>query len=337
MNDLYERARNKTLIITEGNHEKFKLLKLIFLAFPEINIPEENIVIYESNIYNLYNKVIDEYGDDWKEQDVDLPKCVAKWKSLDYQLTKHDFTNVILIFDYERHDPNFSETIINEFQEYFCDMNDNGLLFINYPMVEAYMNIDINNFDDYENYCINSNIKKGVEYKSIVKNTEAYKAFSVLSKLSDNINEFIKDSVKAEEIAKQVLELSYSEELRQQMYSVFKTVLEEDIANTMSYRYLSVLKRFNCIEIGENYFDFIRKLFNKIIICNIKKAYKLQSDTFNIGTNLIKDIYFDELNLIDVLSKQNEASRDITTGIIWILNTSIFIVANYKFFWKRIL
>lgn len=57
MNNEYRSIRNRTLIVTEGNHEKFRLLKKLLLSFPEIKIDFKNIVIYESNVYNLYKKL----------------------------------------------------------------------------------------------------------------------------------------------------------------------------------------------------------------------------------------------------------------------------------------
>ena len=187
------RQRNRTLIITEGNHEKNKLLKLILLAFPEIKISEDNIIMYESNIYNLYNKIINEYGEDWQEQDVDLPKCVAKWKNLTTKLEKINFTNVILIFDYERQDPDFSETTICEMQRYFSDINDVGQLYINYPMVESYLDIDLENIDDYEFRTFSADFSKGNEYKAIVRGNLVCNDVFCFRKLANRLEEMIRD------------------------------------------------------------------------------------------------------------------------------------------------
>ena len=335
MNDLYKRERNKTLIITEGNHEKNKLLKLLLFLFPEIEISEDNIVIYESNIYNLYNKIITIYGSDWKEQDIDLPKDVSSWKHLDIQLSKHDFTNIILIFDYERHDPYFSEEIICDFQEYFSDINDNGQLFINYPMVESYLDIDINDTNKFENSQIKSNIRNGDEYKiSVRNNSEILKIFSVFSKFSDEINDYVSDLSKAESIAKQILKLPQNDSLQEKIFNILSLEMDKHSANTLSYRYAYVIKCFTDEE--SNYFECTRKILYKIIITNIRKAYKLQGGVFNIELEEIKDTYFEELNLYKVLVSQNLASKEILTGFIWILNTSIFIAANYTAFWADI-
>ena len=48
-----QRKRQQHLFIVEGKHEKKELLGLMLQCFPEMNIQDENIVIYESNIFNL--------------------------------------------------------------------------------------------------------------------------------------------------------------------------------------------------------------------------------------------------------------------------------------------
>ena len=132
-----DRERKRTLLIVEGNHEKNKLLTRILSSFPELNIDKNNIFVYETNIYMFLNKIRQEYGEDWYEQDIDIPYLVGKIKNLSNRETKKDYTNILLIFDYERHDPNFSEFGIEKMQEYFSNSEDVGKLYINYTMVES--------------------------------------------------------------------------------------------------------------------------------------------------------------------------------------------------------
>lgn len=56
------RNRSQTLLIVEGNHEKNELFWLIFKCFPEINIDMDNVWIYGTNIYLLYEDIVKEYG-----------------------------------------------------------------------------------------------------------------------------------------------------------------------------------------------------------------------------------------------------------------------------------
>lgn len=76
------RRRGRSLLIVEGNYEK-ELYRLIFKAFPELNIDIDDVWIYETNIYELYNDIVKAYGDDWAEEemqgiiDIDLPLIIS--------------------------------------------------------------------------------------------------------------------------------------------------------------------------------------------------------------------------------------------------------------------
>ena len=65
MNDYQgeRRKRGQNLLVVEGNHEKNKLFWLIFRCFPEININMDEIWIYGTNIYQLYEDIVKEYGE----------------------------------------------------------------------------------------------------------------------------------------------------------------------------------------------------------------------------------------------------------------------------------
>ena len=106
------RIRGQSLIIVEGKHEKNELFWLIFRCFPEIRIDINDVWIYGTNIYMLYDDIVKEYGLEWIDDDIDLPFVISKKKRLNPLRHKEDFTNIILIFDYERHDTNFSESKI---------------------------------------------------------------------------------------------------------------------------------------------------------------------------------------------------------------------------------
>ena len=90
------RNRSQTLLIVEGNHEKNELFWLIFKCFPEINIDMDNVWIYGTNIYLLYEDIVKEYGADWadEEMDIDLPFVISKKQTPDDLRYKDDFTRI---------------------------------------------------------------------------------------------------------------------------------------------------------------------------------------------------------------------------------------------------
>lgn len=164
------RKRNRTLVIVEGNHEKNKLLWLIFKCFPEININMNDVLIYETNIYMLYDNIVKEYGAGWaqKNDDIDLPYVISKKQRLDIPQYKEDFTNILLVFDYERHDTNFSEEKIMNMQSCLVDAADMGKLYINYPMIESYQHLRRLPDRDYAERKIPVSLQPGKRYKSLV-------------------------------------------------------------------------------------------------------------------------------------------------------------------------
>lgn len=93
-----------------------------------VNIDMDEIWIYGTNIYHLYEDIVKEYGNLWAEKndDIDLPFVISKKHHLEQLRYKEDFTNIILVFDYERHDTNFSEKKILEMQRCFGDATDMG-------------------------------------------------------------------------------------------------------------------------------------------------------------------------------------------------------------------
>ena len=335
--ELFERSRNKTLVITEGNHEKNKLMKLLLFIFPEIPIKPENIIMYESNIYALHAAVVKKYGQTWKEQDVDIPKTISQFKSLGQGFEKINFTNVFLIFDYERHDPQFSASIINEMQQYFVDLNDNGLLLINYPMVESYLDIDLENPQLYENKTEKANMKKGAEYKARINEKDLSKILLCQRRLEERLNERIDDEDLTESLAINVMkQLGTKPEIQKSILGILSPYICYELALSLSYQYAAIIDGLGYDNQKYDYYYFVRALLRKVIECNIRKANKLQGGIYDISLEDLKEYYYDHISYVDILLKQNHDSRNPINGIIWVLNTSILLVANYKFFWREI-
>lgn len=74
------KRRGRNLLVVEGRHEKDKLFWLIFRCFPEIHVDLNDIWIYGTNIYKLYEDIAKEYGSEWadKGEDIDLPLVISK-------------------------------------------------------------------------------------------------------------------------------------------------------------------------------------------------------------------------------------------------------------------
>ena len=326
-----QRHRGKTLLIVEGHHEKNKLFWLLFHAFPELKIRYDDIWIYGTNIYMLYQNIVDEYGEKWAEDDddIDLPFVVSKKinpKKLEY---KNDFTNIFLVFDYERHDPNFDKDKITNMQERFNDSADMGKLFINYPMVESYQHFTKMPDPGFADRFVMSSIHHGHEYKNIVKRVSGIsKIIRFPHQIKGLLEEYlgISDPTEQNRLANLILELHRNDDLLMQIQKILPLESDYPGARTLRYTLKNKIDELKYLQKEQTYWEYMRSVFKNIIISNACKANKILNDKYEI----CKEEY-ESLDLAQVLGKQNKASENEETGIIWVLNTSVFMVADYNY------
>lgn len=189
MNFEISRKRRQNLLIVEGNHEKEELFQLIFKVFPELNIDMESVIVHGTHIYLLYDRIVKEYGDEWYADDIDIAFVVGKKFNENNHWSIHDFTNVFLVFDYERHDVNFSVDKINQLHRYFHDAADMGKLYINYPMIESYQHFcdfPDTQFDDLK---ISVTLQPGAKYKEMVRGLPVTKLTGLPKKIEEILRE----------------------------------------------------------------------------------------------------------------------------------------------------
>ncbi len=101
---------------------------------------------------------------------------------------RNDFTNIILVFDYERHDPAFSEEKILEMQHCFEDSTDMGKLYLNYPMIESYLHLKSMPDGEYINRKIPVSLQPGDRYKCLVKSESVLGKFIELPHRIDKLS-----------------------------------------------------------------------------------------------------------------------------------------------------
>ena len=78
----------------------------------------------------------------------------------------------------------------------------------------------------------------------------------------------------------------------------------------------------------KRYIYRIRSDLKKYILKN--PDFRLSLEPVKIADDDLRNTY-EALSLIDVLQKQNEASEDMQSGFIWVLNTCLFFVVDYRF------
>ena len=206
--------RNQTLVVVEGDFEKKTVLNLLCNCFPQLNIQKENIHVYGAKIYDLYHLIELEYGDDWFEQDVDIdiPLLISRREGISPVLDQRKFTNIYLIFDYEHHDILYSDEKIERMQRHFDSASDDGMLYINYPMIESF--VDVKSFaeEEYFQKRISVCCQPGRCYKQLAQNDSIiYEYINVYKKIIEELKRQACD-ISIEDLTREVCTMMVNEE-----------------------------------------------------------------------------------------------------------------------------
>lgn len=334
--------RGQVLLIVEGAKQEPQFLMVLSRCFPALPISKENIITYCTNIYILYDEIVKEYGAACFEdkEDIDLPFIVTRNRST--PLRKTNFTDIILIFDYERQDPYFTEKKIADMQNYFSDTTDMGKLYINYPMLESYK--DFKGFPDFlyqqkrvsvlpqhahDGEVAIENYKKAVSDTFVDRNVGFYERMKVI--LQNNKV----DASRLEDVLHSLLSLSGDSDevtLLEQVKSVLSSCAfkeDESKVPVLAYQLRGEILKRGYYQDGLNYWAFLQGLIKNIIVANICKANMIQYGKYDIPLETLKETYRG-LNYSAVLREQNRCSLG-TNGFLWVLNTSVFFVIDYNF------
>lgn len=327
------RRRSRSLLIVEGKHEKNELFWLIFKCFPELNININDVWIYGTNIYKLYEDIVREYGNDWAKDriDVDLPFVISKKEHMETVYYRNDFTNIILVFDYERHDPAFSEEKILEMQHCFEDSTDMGKLYLNYPMIESYLHLKSMPDGEYINRKIPVSLQPGDRYKCLVKSESVLGKFIELPHRIDDLlageRYQVNNNKKRQECCDAILKLSENE-LENGLEEILHIVRNEKKEKTLKYQLKDWILKSGYIHENMTYWEYMREIFQKVVYHNICKADRIQNE--DISENDLRK-QFERINLSEILNIQNKVSSDVEKGFIWVLSTCVLLIPDYNF------
>ena len=327
------RWRSRSLLVVEGKHEKDELFWLIFKCFPEMNIDIDDVWIYGTNIYKLYEDIVKAYGNDWAkdEMDVDLPFVISKKEHPETIYYRNDFTNIILVFDYERHDPAFSEEKILEMQHCFEDSTDMGKLYLNYPMIESYLHLKSIPDEEYINRKIPVSLQPGDKYKGLVKSESIIeKAVELPHRIDDLLagdRYRVSDVEKRNGCCDAILKIS-TNELEKKLEEILCIVGDEKKEKTLKYQLKDWITKIGYTCENRTYWEHMRKVLQEIVCHNIRKAARIQKEDAN-EHDLRKQ--FEQMDLSEILNVQNEVSRNFEKGFIWVLSTCVLLIPDYNF------
>lgn len=172
---------SKILVIVEGAKIDVKLMEHLLHIYGIDNNHE--VVSYSTNIYALYNEMFAD-GDPYSIDLLQLLKEKEKDPDKIKVLQAH-YSDIILIFDLDPQDPQFSENKILKMMGFFTESSDMGKLYINYPMVEAFYHMKSIPDKNYDNYIVSLQELSKKAYKKRVNSENRnhdYSKFAVSRK-----------------------------------------------------------------------------------------------------------------------------------------------------------
>ena len=211
----------KILMVVEGGKREVRLMRHLFKVYGIADKYE--VFSYNSKIYSLYSQMFVHMD----PSEADLLQ-VLKEREKDTEARKildQRFSDILLIFDLDPQDNQFSNDKIREMMEYFNESSDNGKLYINYPMVESFYHMKSIPDPEYINSIVTFDELKRKKYKERVQienRNKDYSKFAVNKAECNTVihqnyekamrisNKVLKDYLGNFEIGKEVLEKQLS-------------------------------------------------------------------------------------------------------------------------------
>ena len=176
-------AKRKILLVVEGEKAEKQLFEKLFSVYDLDS--DYAICPYRTNIHELYDRM---FANGDPENFSLLSVLKEKAEPSDKYIFDQDYSDILLVFDYDPHDNRFSTEHLVEMQSYFCESTDEGKLYINYPMVEACKHF--RKMPDYE--YLNRDVQANdiPRYKEVVGSESSYQSLT-LDASKDTLNQMI--------------------------------------------------------------------------------------------------------------------------------------------------
>lgn len=165
-------AESRVLIIVEGAKQEVQLVKALFAAYSLD--AEYRVYSYETNIYELFERMF--MSGEAPENLSLMGVLKERAKPQDRHLFDEDYSDVLLIFDFDPQDNRFSAERLGEMLAYFDESTDEGKLYVNYPMVEACK--DFGSTDDGSYIDRKVPFSDLARYKTMVSSASPYQSFA---------------------------------------------------------------------------------------------------------------------------------------------------------------
>lgn len=168
----------KILVLVEGAKTDAKLMEHLLTVYGIHQTHQ--IVSYNTNIYTLYNQMFR----DSEPENIDLHQLLKENENDAEKKKIFDeyYSDILLIFDLDPQEPQFSEDKIKRMQNYFVESSDMGKLYLNYPMVEAFYHMKSIPDEEYLSYTATMQELQAHNYKARVtaeNRNHDYRKFAV--------------------------------------------------------------------------------------------------------------------------------------------------------------
>ena len=217
-------------------------------------------------------------------------------------------------------------------QNSFSDAANMGKLYINYPMIESYQHLKSIPDCDFEERKIPVFLQPGSKYKELAgRETVIGKVVDFPHRVDDLLNGHfgIANAEVRLRCCEAVLNISDTAHIEERLQEVLHDALAGNRQKTLMYQLKDWIIKTGYANDEQTYWQYVRKLFVEIIYHNICKANRIQNGIYNIELEQYKEC-FEKLDLGEILKVQNTFSNT-STGFIWVLNTCVFVVADYNF------
>ncbi|MFT8351028.1 hypothetical protein [Clostridium saccharoperbutylacetonicum] len=232
-------AKKNILILVEGAKTDVKIMEKLFSIY---GIDAKfQIVPYCTNIYTLYKEMFSDDIDGFEDKDIRLilrarEKDLEKKKILDDR-----YTDILLVFDLDPHDPQYDPENIKLMQKYFSDSSDMGQLYLNYPMVEAFYHLESIPDDQYCDRKVFMTELKNKQYKSRVQKETRGNAYSKFANKKDEYTIVILQNLAKALFLINGQVVEYNEALELSSLVDLNIILQRQVQNLEKHKFVYVL------------------------------------------------------------------------------------------------
>ena len=245
-------------IISEGEKTEKQIINNLKRNFPAFS----NKIIflsYKTNIYKLFKEIERDEDIDiislLKERQIKANEVREDVQEIDVSnINSDDISQIYLFFDYDGHDPEYSNEKIRQMIKIFNNETENGKLYISYPMVEALKHLKKDKLD-INNYLVEA--KTRINYKNLVSLNTDYENLINLTKKNwlFIVSENLKRCLFLFELEKSINYVIYNDIINQE--SIFNKQLDKYISNEEKVLVLSAFPFFLIEYFGEEFFSLV--------------------------------------------------------------------------------